>query len=141
MTKSEKIQELSALWGECLCGYHKDKDTKHYINIRYCFGDVRYFVEHFGYVFSEYERDFHTLPAAQDYLISKLEEQITEECNNQLLRHADSTSWDVYDLNKNPKYWKNILVKLEKLKNSPTNEIKEKIDEEDYWITGAPKKI
>ncbi len=133
MTKSKKIQELSELWGFCLVDHHKDKDTKHYLNIRYCFGDILYSVEHFGYVFSEYQKDFFTLSAAQDYLITKLEEQTRKECNNQISRHLNPGSWDVEDLNKDIHYWENIIEKLGKIIDIPTDDLEQKLDEEDYW--------
>ena len=130
MNKSQKIQGLSSLWGQCLCDHHKDRDTKHLITIRYCFGDIQYIVEHFGYIVKEYIMNFHTLNVAQDYLIKKLCEQIKEECDHQLYALERS---DEYDTNNDSDYWNKILSELEITKNLPVEDIEPKINEEQYY--------
>lgn len=129
MTKSEKIAELSGLWGKCLVDLHKNSDTQHFIYTKYCFGGTKYIVEHYGYVYSPYNESFYTLNAAQNYLIGKLCQQIQEECDHQLYA---LDRLDEYDTNKDKDYWNKILNELEITKNLSTNDAEPKINEEEY---------
>lgn len=129
MTKNEKITRLNGLWCSTLVEHHKNRDCQHFLYMEYCFGGIEYIAEHFGYVASEYSEHFHTLNAAQDYLIKKLQEQIREECNHQLYALERP---DEYDTNKDKNYWNNILTELDKIKDLVTDDIESKVNEEQY---------
>jgi hypothetical protein len=135
MTKSDKIQKLSELWGSCLVGHHKNRDCNHVIETQFSLGSIKYYVAHYGYLCSQYIKTFNTLTAAQDCLIDKLKEQITDECDNQIERHKNPSSWEASEINKDIKYWDNILLELQKIIDLKIDDIPPTIDEEEYLKT------
>ena len=116
MRPNEQIlAKLSEIWGKCLVDYHKSNDPHFLITEDFCFGDVSYRAEHNGYIYESYNQIFNTRAAAENYLIGKIKEQITEECNHQLYAFDHKG----YEINKDPAYWKDILEEVKNLNIPP----------------------
>jgi hypothetical protein len=61
--------------------HHKSGDVTHCISTIYSYGNVSYVVEHTAYCGDDINQTFHTLSAAENYLIKELIRQITDQLN------------------------------------------------------------
>ncbi len=127
MDKNLIIAKLSALWGKCLVGHHKSCDPNFYIETKYSFGVIDYYVTHAAYIGDDIEGHFHTLNAAQKFLIQKLKENIETECRNNLAGIENSE--------KPSSHWQNILAELKNLKI----ESDEKYDYAELYLNLLPE--
>jgi len=106
MNKENVIKELVAIWYSLMIDHHKDRDCHFYLNAHYKYdGQAVYIVEHFGYVYHHYEREFDNLSNAQDFLIAELHRAIVKECNSYIDMIEDESGnfqeeVDVLDLDK-----------------------------------------
>ena len=108
------------MWGRCLVGHHKDRDSHHYICEKYTFGALVYEVQHYGYISDTTEKIFYSKEAAQLFLVELLTEQIKERCNNALLNlnhdHYDEVEDGTHE------HWEDILDELENINNIKLSE-------------------
>lgn len=115
MTITQKLQHLSDLWGRCLIGYYKNRDSNHYICEKYTFGALVYEVQHYGYINDTTEKIFHTKEAAQLFLVELLTNQIKDRCDSALLNlnhdHYDEVEDGTHE------HWKDILDELKNINN------------------------
>jgi hypothetical protein len=97
MNKQDIIKELLELWGRCIgCSHHKQRDFEFSINTQYTvYQDVKYVVEHHGYVMHELESysTFNTYEEAENYLIQLLIYGILRETENSLAYEESEGNW------------------------------------------------
>jgi len=123
MTKNQQIiSKLNQLWCRCCAGHHKNCDTYHILEEKYCFGDITYNAFHNAYVGEDIDQTFNTKLAAENYLIQELKKQIKEQCDFGILREEDE------DRDISVEEYKNILKDLNKLKieENPSKNFEEK---------------
>lgn len=131
MTNSEKIQELSEIWGRCCTGHHKDRDIRHCITQEYYFGNLKYRVEHFAYIGTNINGSFNTLVAAQNYLIKELHNQIKEQIDWNIESFKNPGE---YDTEQTLEYWGKMMVRFIQIRNQIIDNIPGQINfEEEYW--------
>jgi len=107
MTLSEKIQELSEIWGKIVgCDHHKDCDVNHWISACYTYGNVEYRAEHGAYIGESFDKSFRTKRAAEEFLCRELIRQIEEQIKSNL---------EIYD--EKELYWSSLQKTFEIVRN------------------------
>ena len=77
----EKITKLETIWYNLACpGHYKDDDCHFYITIDYCYcGEIRYLIEHDGYISGRWSERVDSLDAAKRVLVSRLVSMIKKQ--------------------------------------------------------------
>lgn len=149
MNLSEKIQELSEIWGKVVgVDHHKDKDIRHYIIQEYSFGNLIYKVEHYAYIGEDINCSFNTIRAAQEFLCRELISQIGKEIDFNI----ESTGIDSFESTMPLEYWSSLQKTFELVRNiecsdSPAQmnyeelflEIKQKYETQNYSLKEIDK--
>lgn len=111
MTNEEKILKLSSLWYNLLIDHHKDRDCHFEIIKTYSYGyEISYTVQHFGYIYKEFHRNFDNQEDAEKWLINKLKIMIRYEAKR-LMNCRDEYIQKKYG----KKYFQNIINKSDEI--------------------------
>lgn len=136
MTLSEKIQELSEIWGKCISGHHKSNDPIHYISIKYSFGNIEYIVEHSAYIGDDINYRCNTLRAAKEYLCRELIRQIEDQINNNL---EFCRNPDLGESDKPEEYWTALQKTFESVRNIKCSDSPAQVNYEELYFDTKQK--
>lgn len=114
MILSEKIQELSEVWGQCCTGHHKSKDHVHIIEEYYQYGKLDFNVLHYAYIGNDINQSFNTKRAAQEYLCRELISQIEKQIKNNI-EICENPNWGETDQPLD--YWLSLQKTFELVRN------------------------